>query len=116
MVTFRWNDYARGNKHRLMTLTAEEFLRRFLLHTLPRSFVRIRFFGFLANRQRTALLTPLPPTAGSQHSVALAVTSNWSASRKQQLGLSALRRPDAGYRKAHCPTDPLGVCRAEGLP
>ena len=40
----------------LMTLTAEEFLRRFLLHILPRGFVRIRFFGFLASRKRGALL------------------------------------------------------------
>jgi len=55
-VTFRWKDYAHGNRKRLMTLTAEEFLRRFLLHTLPRGFVRIRFFGFLANRHRTQLL------------------------------------------------------------
>jgi hypothetical protein len=51
-VTFRWKDYAHGNKRRLMTVTAEEFLRRFLLHTLPRGFVRIRFSGFLANRRR----------------------------------------------------------------
>jgi hypothetical protein len=57
-VTFRWKDYAQGRKRRLMTLTAEEFLRRFLLHTLPRGFVRIRFFGFLANRRR-ATLVPL---------------------------------------------------------
>ena len=76
-VTFRWKDYAHGNKRRLLTVTAEEFLRRFLLHTLPRGFVRIRFLGFLANRQRTGLLTlcrqtletnprphsPSPPTA-----------------------------------------------------
>ena len=55
-VTFRWKDYAHGSKRRLMTLTAEEFLRRFLLHTLPRGFVRIRFFGFLASRKRGALL------------------------------------------------------------
>jgi Putative transposase len=55
-VTFRWKDYAHGNKRRLMTLTAEEFLRRFLLHVLPRGFVRIRFFGFMANRRRTELL------------------------------------------------------------
>jgi len=55
-VTFRWKDYAHGNKRRLMTLTAEEFLRRFLLHALPRGFVRIRSFGFLANRRRAALL------------------------------------------------------------
>jgi hypothetical protein len=55
-VTFRWKDYAHGNKRRLMTLTAEEFPRRFLLHTLPRGFVRIRSSGFLANRRRAALL------------------------------------------------------------
>lgn len=56
-VTFRWKDYAHGNKKRLMTLTAEEFLRRFLLHVLPRGFVRIRFFGLLANRRRGSLLS-----------------------------------------------------------
>jgi Putative transposase len=55
-VTFLWKDYAHGSKRRLMTLTAEEFLRRFLLHTLPRGFIRIRFFGFLANRRRAASL------------------------------------------------------------
>ena len=55
-VTFRWKDYAHGSKSRLMTLSAEEFLRRFLLHVLPRGFVRIRSFGLLANRRRAALL------------------------------------------------------------
>jgi hypothetical protein len=55
-VTFRWKGYAHGSKQRLMTLTSEEFLRRFLIHTLPRGFVRIRFFGFLANRRRATLL------------------------------------------------------------
>jgi hypothetical protein len=72
-VTFRWKDYAHKNKQRLMTVTADEFLRRFLLHTLPRGFVRIRFFGLLANRRRGELLPlsrqllnvvgPEPPTA-----------------------------------------------------
>jgi hypothetical protein len=55
-ITFRWKDYAHGNKRKLMTLSAQEFLRRFLLHTLPRGFVRIRFFGFHANRRRATLL------------------------------------------------------------
>jgi len=55
-VTFRWRDSAHKNKQRLMTLPVEEFLRRFLLHLLPRGFVRIRHFGFLANRRRAALL------------------------------------------------------------
>jgi hypothetical protein len=55
-VTFRWKDYAHGSQQKLMTLSTEEFLRRFLLHTLPRGFVRIRFFGFMANRRRASLL------------------------------------------------------------
>jgi hypothetical protein len=55
-VTFRWRDSAHANKQRLLTLPVDEFLRRFLLHLLPRSFVRIRNFGFLANRRRAALL------------------------------------------------------------
>jgi hypothetical protein len=55
-LTFRWRDSAHGNKKRLMTLDVEEFLRRFLLHLLPPGFVRIRNFGFLANRNRAALL------------------------------------------------------------
>ena len=55
-VTFRWRDSAHGNKKKLMTLPVDEFLRRFLLHLLPRGFVRIRNFGFLANRRRARLL------------------------------------------------------------
>jgi hypothetical protein len=55
-VTFRWRDSAHGNKKRLMTLPVDEFLRRFLLHLLPPGFVRIRNFGFLANRNRATLL------------------------------------------------------------
>lgn len=51
-VTFSWKDYARGNQQRLMTLKTDEFIRRFLLHVLPRGFQRIRQFGLLANRQR----------------------------------------------------------------
>jgi hypothetical protein len=55
-VTFRWRDSAHANKQRLLTLPVDEFLRRFLLHLLPRGFVRIRNFGFLANRRRARLL------------------------------------------------------------
>ena len=73
-VTFRWKDYAHKGRQRLMTVTAEEFLRRFLLHVLPRGFVRIRFCGFLANRRRGELLPlcrqllkvgPLPHSAAA---------------------------------------------------
>ena len=73
-VRFRWKDYAHGNRLKTMTLAADEFLRRFLLHVLPGGLVRIRHFGFLANRGRTGKLarcrallaarpsaTPAPP-------------------------------------------------------
>ena len=51
-VTFRWKDYAHGGKKRKMTLSAEEFIRRFLLHVLPKGLVRIRHYGWMTNRCR----------------------------------------------------------------
>ena len=57
-VTFRWRDSAHSNEQKLMTPSLDEFLRRFLLHLLPEGFVRIRNFGFLANRKR-AIALPL---------------------------------------------------------
>jgi hypothetical protein len=55
-VTFTWRDRAHGNVQKNMPLPAEEFLRRFLLHLLPKGFVRIRNFGFLASRRRSKLM------------------------------------------------------------
>ena len=69
-VSFRWKDYRHGNQIHTLTLDADEFLRRFLLHVLPKRFVRIRYFGFLASRCRTPQLAqcrqalaaiPMPP-------------------------------------------------------
>ncbi len=55
-VTFRWKDYRHHDKAKVMTLAADEFIRRFLLHTLPSGFHRIRHYGFLANGCRVARL------------------------------------------------------------
>lgn len=55
-VTFRWKNYAKGGRQSQLTLTGVEFIRRFLLHVLPRGFVKIRHYGFLANRFRQAKL------------------------------------------------------------
>ena len=55
-VTFRWRDSADHNEQKLLTVSLDEFLRRFLWHLLPKGFVRIRNFGFLANRRRAAFL------------------------------------------------------------
>jgi len=49
-VAFRWRDYRHGNRVKIMTLSAGEFIRRFLLHTLPSGWVRIRHYGLLGNR------------------------------------------------------------------
>jgi ribosomal protein L37AE/L43A len=51
-VRFRWKDYAHGGRRGTMTLTAVAFVRRFLMHVLPRGFVRVRHYGLLANRHR----------------------------------------------------------------
>jgi hypothetical protein len=55
-VTFPWRDSAHNNEQKLLTLSPDEFLRRFLLHLLPKGFVRIRNFDSLANRRRATLL------------------------------------------------------------
>jgi hypothetical protein len=56
-VTFRWKDYSQGSQHATMTLGVTEFVRRFLLHVVPSGFVKIRHFGFLANRSRREKIT-----------------------------------------------------------
>ena len=80
-VSFRWKDYRHGSQLRTLTLDADDFLRRFLLHVLPKRFVRIRYFGLLAPRCRTADLAtcravlavaPPPPTAP-----AVTLTRSW---------------------------------------
>jgi hypothetical protein len=75
-VTFRYKDYADSRKEKLLTLSAEEFLRRFALHVLPKGFMKIRHYGLLGSRQREArlhlarrLLLPRVALSGSGSSV-----------------------------------------------
>lgn len=83
-VTFRWRDSAHNNEQKLMTLSLDEFLRRFLLHLLPKGFVRIRHFGFLANRRRSTLLPlcfealdTVPPQTEPETSIAQESSPLW---------------------------------------
>src|SRR5438105_3841351 len=83
-VTFRWRDSANHNQQKVMTVSRDEFLRRFLLHLLPKGFVRIRHFGFLANRRRAALLPrcfaalhATPPKNESEPSTAATAHPLW---------------------------------------
>ncbi len=74
-VSFTWKDYRQDGKTKVMTLPADEFIRRFLQHTVPDGFHRIRHIGFLANRHRTAklalcrdlLAVPPPPDPQPPH-------------------------------------------------
>src|ERR1019366_6127796 len=106
-VTFRWRDSVHKNTKRLMTLPVEEFLRRFLLHLLPRGFVRIRNFGFLANRRR-ALWLPLCTHLLASANQPKPVPS--LAPRPVRalcfLDLPHLRWTDACDREAFCSPDP----------
>jgi Putative transposase len=66
-VRFRWKDYRRDSRHGIMTLSADEFIRRFLIHVLPSGFQRIRYFGFLCNRQRHEKLARCRELLGMAH-------------------------------------------------
>jgi hypothetical protein len=77
-VTFRWRDYRHGNAPRLMSLEAHEFIRRFLIHSLPDGFHRIRHYGFLANgcrRARLAIIRQLLAAATSDPNAAMGDTA-----------------------------------------
>jgi hypothetical protein len=67
-VSFQWKDYRTGGQVKTMTLSAEEFIRRFLLHALPSGFQRIRYYGFLGNRYRQAKLAQCRRLLGMRES------------------------------------------------
>jgi hypothetical protein len=76
-VTFAYTDYARGERPRTLTLDAVEFLRRFLLHVLPKGFTRIRHYGLLANRIRAARL------GRCRYLLGQATTPEWEAELRE---------------------------------
>lgn len=74
-VSFRWKNYANGSRHETMTLDSVEFLRRFLMHTLPKGFQRIRQFGFLSNRHRSGALADARRLISADSAVAVSGVS-----------------------------------------
>jgi len=92
-VHFRWKAYADGAQVKVMALAAEEFIRRFLLHVVPGGFVRIRHFGFLANRGRRAKLARGRALLGSSPSPAEAPIESVAALMLRLTGLDIERCP-----------------------
>jgi Putative transposase/Transposase zinc-binding domain len=112
-VTFHWRDSAHGNKQRLMSLHVDEFLRRFLLHVLPKGFVRIRHFGFLSTRTRAALLplcfqllgAALPQSATVTHA-AQDQTAVWQCPRCSGP-MRIVEKLSAAQLRLRSPPDPV---------
>ena len=76
-VSFKWRDYRDGNKAKIMTISANEFMRRFLLHILPQGFTKIRHYGFLASavkKKKLALCKKLTDTKPQPPKVKLSTT------------------------------------------
>jgi len=113
-VTFQYKDYARGNHWQPMTLSAEEFLRRLSMHLLPRGFVRVRTFGFLANCHRQEklalirrLLQALPPASDSEDADGTPAPPAACCPHCGQATLYTVRR-------THRPTVPELIARTYG--
>jgi len=105
-VSFTWKDYRHHGRTKVMTLAADEFMRRFLQHTVPDGFHRIRHVGFLANGHRMAKLAlcrALRAYAGAAAAAALARPLP-SADRRGNRSLPGLRRRDAGAGRAVAPS------------
>ena len=111
-VTFSWRDYRHGARTKSITLAADEFIRRFLLHVLPDGFQRIRHYGFLANGHRRAklvlirhlLAATLPPTTNTeqQPECSVADTSEQSSCPccgSRMVVVEILPGPRRGYRR-----------------
>ena len=99
-VTFTWKDYARGNYSSLMTLSTDEFMRRFLLHVLPRGFQRLRQFGLLANRHRRLKLQTCRTLLGVAHTPVIDALPADDQTLYQTLTGNSLR---------HCPACQTGL-------
>jgi hypothetical protein len=106
-VGFRWKDYRRHGKVKLLTLDADEFIRRFLLHTLPDGFHRIRHYGFLANGHRAAKLAlcrklldtppPSPATEPDADTIVSAPCDRCPCCGGTMIPLGTLPRPQPGH-------------------
>jgi hypothetical protein len=104
-VSFRWRDYRHHDKVKVMTLAAAEFIRRFLLHTLPDGFHRIRHYGFLANAQRAAKLALCRQLLGVPPATpASTAPANYRERYRQLTGISLDLCPCCGGRM-----EPIGT-------
>jgi hypothetical protein len=106
-VAFKYKDYRDGNKQKLMTLGASEFLRRFCLHILPHRFVKIRHYGFLSSRRKS---TELPVLQGKEIE-AKPLEPTQKPNRKPKLSWQEVCRQRLNFDPEVCPCCQTGKMR-----
>ncbi len=117
LVRFRYKDYAHGSQIKEMTLSAEEFLRRFLLHVLPKGFVRIRHYGLLAGRNVTTRLERSRQLLGCPHEPAPSAESKtWAQPLQEWTGQDYASCPHCGVALDRQPLAAQRVFRPATLP
>jgi len=92
-VFFAWRDYADGNKKKIMTLEASEFIRRFLLHVLPEKFVKVRYYGLLANRKSNTMLSQCRKLLDTVQTSNKNVNETWQEFLKRVCGMDLITCP-----------------------
>lgn len=115
-VTFKWRDYKDKCKSKLMTLAADEFIRRFLIHILPSRFMKIRHYGFLGNRNKNTklkickLLTNTPVSTKEKTPTLLLIQkiTGKDLSKCPQCGSSKLCRMSLGK-------SPPAICKTHNV-
>ncbi|MCE7699773.1 MAG: IS91 family transposase [Methanobacterium paludis] len=98
-VTFKWRDYRDSNKEKYMTVTAEEFIRRFTMHILPKRFVKIRHYGILSNRSRNTKLKRCKLLTGSKQNEKLNDKPSTEEIIKKLIGIDIGLCPCCGKGK-----------------
>jgi hypothetical protein len=109
-VSFTWKDYRQDGKTKVMTLSADEFIRRFLQHTVPSGFHRIRHIGFLANCHRTAKLALCRELLAAAAPPEMPPSRRWQDRLRDLTGVEIDRCPCCGGQMLACgslpPTPP----------
>src|SRR3954452_25108367 len=100
-VTFTWKDYVRGQRLQEMTLSGEEFLRRFLLHVLPDRFVRIRYYGLLATPHREPALALCREVLPGPPAPPKLTRADWQSLLQSLTGLDPMRCEVCGHPALH---------------
>lgn len=101
-VSFHWKDYRDGSRAKVMTLSAGEFIRRFLIHVLPQGFQKIRYYGYLGNRYRKEKLARCRDLIGMQQPVDHEKGADYCDKVKELTGVSPRECPACHHGRMIC--------------